>query len=145
MQRYSIIEAGGLIQHHTGDIVLYSDAIKKIEKRDKALEQYRRWTNDLQSGMYINCVYCGHRYGPRKNTPVAMADVLKKHIEKCPEHPLSAAKKEIAELKTEVERLRGAFREQLRIEPPFYTWTGHDLRLLEIAKAALKEVADESQ
>ena len=262
----------------------------EINKLNKALEQYRRWTNDLQSGMYINCVYCGHRYGPRKDTPVAIADALKKHIEQCPEHPLSAAKEEIekrdneieelrhlgkthkeeiatlkaelewqiyrplmkgettkdgdqgllpdedafwttlygihrevpdpaypthchyrrrvafelkeqitvlraeivalkarvselnnalrlhmavspddpliitpvekeivilraevttqreeiAALKAEVERLRGAFREQLRIEPPFYTWTGHDLRLLEIAKAALKEVADES-
>jgi hypothetical protein len=35
------------------------------------------WVNDLQSGMYINCVYCGHRYGPSSDTPVAMADVLK--------------------------------------------------------------------
>jgi len=22
------------------------------------------WVNDLQSDMYVNCVYCGHRYGP---------------------------------------------------------------------------------
>lgn len=49
----------------------------------------RRWVADLQSGLYVNCVYCGHRYGPREDTPVAMADVLKQHIEQCPEHPLS--------------------------------------------------------
>lgn len=49
----------------------------------------QRWVNDLQSGMYINCVYCGHRYGPNSEVPAAMADVLKEHIEQCPRHPLS--------------------------------------------------------
>jgi len=58
----------------------------------------RQWVDDLQSGMYINCVYCGHRYGPRVDTPVPMADVLKEHIEQCPDHPLSTAQKRIAEL-----------------------------------------------
>jgi len=53
------------------------------------LEKAKSWIKDLHSGMYVNCVYCGHRYGPKENTPVAMADVLKEHIEQCPEHPLS--------------------------------------------------------
>jgi len=66
------------------------EAVKRIQKLEK-------WVNDLQSGMYINCVYCGHNYGPQKDTPVCMADVLKKHIEKCPDHPLSAYKKCIEE------------------------------------------------
>ncbi len=44
---------------------------------------------------------CGHRYGPREDTPVAMADVLKEHIEQCPEHPLSEAKREIEWLREE--------------------------------------------
>jgi len=61
----------------------------KLAKAEAELERMQQWINDLQSGMYINCVYCGHRYGPRKNTPVAMADVLKEHIEQCPKHPLS--------------------------------------------------------
>ena len=52
-------------------------------------ERLRQWIADLQSGMYINCIYCGHRYGPKENTPVSMADILKQHIEKCPEHPMS--------------------------------------------------------
>ena len=65
----------------------------------KQIAELKRWINDLQSGMYINCVYCGHRYGPRENTPVSMADVLKDHIAKCPKHPLSQANKKIAELK----------------------------------------------
>jgi len=135
---------------------------EKIEKRDKALEQYRRWTNDLQSGMYVNCVYCGHQYGPRKDTPVAMADVLRKHIEQCPEHPLSAAKaeiqkrdkeiagwkearehdlkllgernKEITKLKAEVKRLRDALRNIIETEQRVF---GTPSDVMEIAQAAL--------
>ena len=40
--------------------------------------------------MYINCVYCGHRYGPSDEVPASMADVLKEHVEQCPQHPMSA-------------------------------------------------------
>ena len=65
---------------------------------EKEYSRFKAWVNDLQSGMYINCVYCGHRYGPREDTPVAMADVLKAHIEQCPEHPLSKARARIADL-----------------------------------------------
>lgn len=54
----------------------------------------RQMVSDLQSGMYVNCVYCGHRYGPAGETPVAMADVLKAHIEVCPRHPMSKIKHE---------------------------------------------------
>ena len=53
-------------------------------------ERLQNWVNDLQAGMYINCVYCGHRYGPDDEVPATMADVLKEHISKCPEHPMSA-------------------------------------------------------
>lgn len=52
---------------------------------------FRQWVEDLQSGMYVNCVYCGHRYGPGETTPVSMADALKAHAEQCPKHPLAAA------------------------------------------------------
>ena len=68
------------------------------------------WVNDLQSGMYINCVYCGHRYGPKDKVACSMRDVLKQHIEKCPVHPLSAAKEQIAALTTEL----GTVKEILR-------------------------------
>jgi len=80
-----------------------------IEELKKENERLQQWVNDLHSGMYINCVYCGHRYGPKKNTPVAMADVLKSHIEQCPKHPLSQMKSraEAAERKlSEAERER---------------------------------------
>lgn len=59
------------------------------------------WISDLQSGMYINCVYCGHCYGPKESTPVTMADMLKAHIEQCPKHPLAAAMARIRELEAD--------------------------------------------
>jgi hypothetical protein len=76
----------------------------EIEKLRADKGRLEKWVNDLHSGMYINCVYCGHRYGPHENTPVAMADVLTEHCEQCPQHPLSAAK-------AEIERLRELLRE----------------------------------
>ena len=75
-----------------------SDMMADAVERSERLQD---WVNDLQSGMYINCVYCGHRYGPREDTPESMADVLKAHIEKCPEHPLFHARAEITKLKRE--------------------------------------------
>lgn len=76
-------------QSNSGDIVVPAKISMALELENNRLKQ---WISDLQSGMYVNCVYCGHRYGPAKDTPVAMADILKKHIEECPEHPLSKAK-----------------------------------------------------
>jgi hypothetical protein len=76
-------------------------------------DRLRAWVNDLQSGMYVNCVYCGHRYGPGATTPVSMADALKAHIEQCPEHPMSEIRTRVAELEVslnvacEVVKLRG--------------------------------------
>ena len=64
----------------------------------KIATQLEGWVNDLQSGMYINCVYCGHRYGPNAEVPASMADVLKEHIEQCSAHPLSEAKRRVEEL-----------------------------------------------
>lgn len=60
----------------------------------------RTWVNELHAGMTVNCVYCGHNYGPSKDTPVAMADVLKAHIEVCPEHPMSKLKAELDEYRS---------------------------------------------
>jgi hypothetical protein len=50
-----------------------------IEHLAAEIIRLRQWIADLQSGMFINCVYCGHRYGPDPGTPTAMADVLKAH------------------------------------------------------------------
>jgi hypothetical protein len=65
------------------------------------------WIDDLQSGMFINCVYCGHRYGPKDNTAVAMRKQLYEHISKCPKHPLSKAQAEIAKLQKRIVELGG--------------------------------------
>jgi hypothetical protein len=65
---------------------------------NEQLAAAKKWIADLQSGMYVNCVYCGHRYGPEKDTPVSMAEILKQHVEQCPEHPMSKLKLRNGEL-----------------------------------------------
>jgi uncharacterized protein YdcH (DUF465 family) len=80
--------------------------IRELRKANQENEQLQQWVNDLQSGMYINCVYCGHRYGPESETPVSMADVLKEHIEKCPKHPMSKLKQENERFRREIEGLQ---------------------------------------
>ena len=67
-------------------------------------QRYEKWVNDLQSGMYVNCVYCGHRYGPGETTPVSMADALKEHIAQCPKHPMSALQSQLSEARELLER-----------------------------------------
>jgi hypothetical protein len=64
----------------------------------KECERLRRWVNDLQAGMTVNCVYCGHSYGPRTTTPASMADVLKAHVEQCPAHPMSKLRAALVKL-----------------------------------------------
>lgn len=64
------------------------------------VEKLRAWVTDLQSGMFINCVYCGHQYGPTTKAP--MQETLHKHIAVCPKHPLSAALAEVERLKAEL-------------------------------------------
>lgn len=56
------------------------------------IERLENWVDDLQANMYINCVYCGHRYGPEDEVPATMADILKRHISICPKHPMSRLK-----------------------------------------------------
>jgi hypothetical protein len=42
--------------------------------------------------MYVNCVYCGHRYGPKDETATSCEQMLFEHIAQCPQHPLRAAR-----------------------------------------------------
>jgi hypothetical protein len=65
------------------------------EEARQEIERLEKWVSDLQSGMYVNCVYCGHQYGPGETTPATMADALKAHIERCPEHPMSALRRAV--------------------------------------------------
>jgi hypothetical protein len=75
------------------------------EEAAKKIFSLKSWVDDLQSGMYINCVYCGYQYGPKDSTPVAMSAVLKEHIEQCPEHPMRKLKIEYVALKERLERI----------------------------------------
>jgi hypothetical protein len=77
----------------TDEMTEHIDEIQRLKQENARLEQ---WVNDCQSGMYINCVYCGHRYGPHdpeNDHLVSMREALHKHIEQCPKHPLSAMKR----------------------------------------------------
>ena len=80
------MEQEELLAKITKDLVIAVQEIKRLEK----------WIDDLQSGMYINCVYCGHQYGPSTEAP--MREVLEQHIASCPKHPLSKALAEVARL-----------------------------------------------
>lgn len=90
--------------------------------KDAEIARLKQWVNDLQSGMYINCVYCGHRYGPQDEVPSSMADVLKEHVEQCPEHPMSALKTKVRELQEEL----GACATQINCAGP----VSHRIRIL---------------
>src|SRR3990167_3692891 len=74
------------------------EALERMEGIAKDRDRLQAWVHDLQAGMYINCVYCGHRYGPDDEVPATMADVLKEHIEHCPKHPMSTLKARLARL-----------------------------------------------
>ncbi len=79
-------------------------ALDSLDAMERERDQLKQWVADLHSGMYINCVYCGHRYGPADKTPASKADMLKAHIEVCPEHPMSRLKTERDALKAAAER-----------------------------------------
>ena len=80
------------------------ESMELLKEAADELERLTQWVADCQSGMYVNCVYCGHRYGPKEDTPVAMADILKQHIEQCPAHPMSELKRENERLKAQIAR-----------------------------------------
>lgn len=79
-------------------------AILEVDRLATENTKLQLWVADLQAGIYVNCVYCGHRYGPNafvssimdprsgdKVGKKTMAELLKEHIKVCPKHPLSKA------------------------------------------------------
>lgn len=99
-----------LIEHIRESRDSWEECIRKgdsqIEALEKRNDELQNWIDDLQSGMYINCVYCGHRYGPNPETPVAMADILEAHIEQCSKHPLSHMKVRAEKAEGQIEELQ---------------------------------------
>ncbi len=83
-------------QRMTTDLAIHL-LIANASQREE-IARLTAWVHDLQRGMYINCVYCGHRYGPDDAVPATMADVLKAHVERCPKHPMSALRRQVAHL-----------------------------------------------
>jgi len=81
---------------------------REIDVLRRENERLRQWVNDLQSGMYINCVYCGFRYGPDDEVAATMQESLHDHIAECPEHPLGQYRKA---LKTALRICRDALQE----------------------------------
>lgn len=71
------------------------------------VERLQRWVDDLQSGMYINCVYCGHQYGPNSQA-ATMREALHTHVENCVHHPLWKARQHNSILEAHNVTLRGA-------------------------------------
>ena len=84
---------------------------EQLAFQHREIERLKQWVSDCQSGMYVNCVYCGHCYGPGETTPVSMADALKAHIEQCPDHPMS-------HLKAKLVCIRKALEEIVCVVPP---------------------------
>lgn len=113
-RRAMSVEAGGEVTLEQAYAELRDAFFAEGDKRKAAeaeVERLRAWVDDLQSGMYVNCVYCGHRYGPKETTPVSMQDVLKAHVEQCPKHPMS-------QLRAENEWLKRRLREAVLILGP---------------------------
>jgi len=82
---------------NAGDL-LYSELKGQLRDANAEVERLKKQVADCQSGMWVSCIYCGHRYGPKATTPVTQADLLTKHAEQCSKHPMST-------LRAEVERL----------------------------------------
>lgn len=95
-KRHDLYREGLISDDEYAELVQVQGAVARLESYDELrarMQRLEQWVADLQSGMFVNCVYCGHRYGPRNTTPVAMADVLKEHVQACPEHPMAKLRK----------------------------------------------------
>lgn len=92
-----------MVNDKTAEAIVYFPVVtaernrlhEELEAARAEIARLKGWVGDLQSGMYVNCVYCGHRFGPGETTPVSMADALKEHVERCPEHPMSQLRAEL--------------------------------------------------
>lgn len=84
---------------NTADDIITQLRAENEERGDEIL-RLNKWIDDCQSGMYINCVYCGHRYGPDDGKHlVSMREALHKHVESCPKHPMFKLKQQVERLK----------------------------------------------
>ena len=119
MASREIAQLTTILSDVTADANLSHQQIARLEEE---IERLRGWIGDLQSGLYINCVYCGFRYGPGESTPATLpeagetlaATALREHAERCPDHPMSRLKKEIKRLLEALKTTEG----YIRYAPP---------------------------
>lgn len=106
------------------------------------IARLKKWIDDLQSKMVVNCVYCGHRYGPGETTPVSMADALKAHVETCPQHPMAKLKIALEEIANPIKFLRERAEEEGgRLNSMAHSITHEPNYLQAIARNALEELS----
>lgn len=71
-----------------------------------SLDKLEQWIDDLSSHMYINCVYCGHRFCKQSESGQHPVKKLTEHMEHCSKHPMS-------KLIVENKRLRAELKNQI--------------------------------
>lgn len=67
-----------------------AEDIKKLKKDNERLQ---KWVKKYQPHFFAKCSLCGHPYWPVNDVPDNPTELLKDHIENCPEHPMSALKR----------------------------------------------------
>lgn len=119
---------------------LANDRIAVLEMENEKLE---RWVDDLQAGGWVNCVYCGKRYGARDEqlkVHETMREALEEHVESCPKHPLAKYKAELMKRDHIMNTIWATLAARKR-EAALYNeaeWTG-----LALALAIVKDLLDD--
>lgn len=65
---------------------------QRVRELGAEVDRLKAWIADLQAGMYVACVYCGHRLAGRDAASSKWSDALRAHIETCSQHPASKLK-----------------------------------------------------
>jgi len=78
-----------------------------------SLDKLEQWIDDLSSHMYINCVYCGHRFCKQSESGQHPVKKLVEYIEKLIEHMEHCSKHPMSKLIVENKRLRAELKNQI--------------------------------
>lgn len=52
-------------------------------RAEASVARLRQWVEDLQGDCWVNCIYCGWRFGPMKELPFSTREVFTGHLKKC--------------------------------------------------------------
>lgn len=77
---------------------------QRVRELGAEVDRLKAWVADLQAGMYVACVYCGHRLAGREAASSKWSDALRAHIETCSQHPVSKLKVQLEEMTTARDR-----------------------------------------